>query len=84
MGETNCKRKYGWSRILEIFEESNNRLSSIRVMNFIIVLTVMINWTAANFSSGKLQPLDPSTLTLVLGSMGIKWGQKFAEKEREK
>jgi len=52
-------------------------------MNFIIVLTVMVNWTIANISSGTLQSLDPATLTLVLGSMGIKWGQKFAEKGAE-
>ena len=66
--------------MLEMLKESNGNMSSIRVIAFMIASAVVSVWSYTSIRSGVIQPMDLSTVTLVLGSLGAKVGQKFGEK----
>jgi len=63
--------------------EETGKPSLMRVANFIIICVTMINWSIACVFTKSLVALDSSTLTLVLGALGIKVGQDYVNGKKK-
>ena len=66
-------------KVSKFLTEDNGNPSLMRLSQFIITCVVMLNWTIACIFTKAMVPLEGTALTLVLGSLGIKAGQKFFE-----
>ena len=66
--------------MFDVFKENNGGVSSVRVIAFMIVTAVLFVWVSVSLKTWTIQPLDMNTVVMVLGSLGAKVGQKFAEK----
>lgn len=66
--------------MFDMFKENNGGVSSVRVIAFMIVAAVLFVWVSVSLKTWTIQPLDMNTVVMVLGSLGAKVGQKFAEK----
>ncbi len=69
----------------ELFGEGT-KTSMMRFLNFLITGVVMFNWSVINWTNAKnatgeveMTGLDPMSLTLVMGTLGMKLGQKAIE-----
>lgn len=62
-------------RILEIFQENSGDYSSTRVMTFLIVVSMIIDWQYAVWTVGAWHP-DWAIIGLVAGVLGAKVAQK--------
>jgi len=73
--------KKGW-RIYEFFQENNGMFSSSRLFSFLIVAAALVDWMHAVFATPAAK-WDPTvqTISLVIGVLGFKVTQKFAEKK---
>jgi len=67
----------------KIFSEDNGNLSSMRLIVFIIIVTVLFNWTYINIISKTLSPLNWADIMLVIGPLITKVYQKGKEKTSE-
>jgi len=63
----------------EIFSEDNGRLSAMRMFAGLIIFVVLVNWTMVCWRNGNLAPLDWGAVIVLLGALGGKIAQKFAE-----
>ena len=62
--------------IKEILSDNDGSLSTIRLVVLAIVAAVLGNWVYLTIHTGQQQTLDWSSITLVLGAMGVKVAQK--------
>jgi hypothetical protein len=71
-------------KILEFLQENNGRFSSARLFAFLVTITTIIDWLHAIFCTedGVWRP-EWSTIGMVLGVLGFKVVQKFAENKKE-
>ncbi len=67
----------------EFLQEENGNFSSSRLVMYIIVIAGIVDWIHAVFTTadGVWRP-EESTIMLILGAMGLKVGQKFAERKK--
>ena len=68
--------------LLGLFKEDNGNVSSMRVAMFIIVMCCMVDYMHAVFYTGGWKP-STEVITILLGSLGLKVGQKFAESKKD-
>lgn len=67
-------------KLLEFFQEANGSLSSVRLFNFAIIASAIIDWQRAVWTIGKWSP-DIQVVALVFGILGLKVWQKGAEEK---
>ena len=65
-------------KIMEFFQEENGSLSSVRLFNFAIIASAIIDWQRAVWTTGKWSP-DYQVIALVFGVLGLKVWQKHSE-----
>jgi len=66
---------------LQFLQEDNGRFSSSRLFSLVVVFGTMIDWMHAVFTVGIWTP-QWQTISMVLGVLGFKVVQKFAEKKK--
>ena len=66
--------------VAQMFQEDNGQFSAMRVLVFVIVGTVLFNWTYFNLKSGQLSGFDWADLMVVVGPLLAKAAQKKVEK----
>jgi hypothetical protein len=67
-------------KLLEFFQEDNGNLSSVRLFNFAIIASAIIDWQRAVWTMGKWSP-DIQVVALVFGILGLKVWQKGGEEK---
>lgn len=67
--------------LFNMFKEDNGNVSSMRITMFIITLCCMVDYMFSTFTKGQWKP-SPEIITILLGSLGLKMGQKFAESKK--
>lgn len=70
-------------KLLEFFQEANGALSSVRLFNFAIIASAIVDWQRAVWTVGKWSP-DYQVVGLVFGVLGLKVWQKFGEIKTDK
>ena len=65
--------------IEKIFTEDNGNPSTMRVLVFIVVCTVLFNWTYYNITTGTLTSFEMNELGALLGPFFFKAYQKGKE-----
>lgn len=68
----------------QIFTEDNGNASAMRVIVFMIVSTVLFNWTYFNITTGTLTGFELQELGALLGPLAFKTWQKGKETEMVK
>lgn len=68
------------SWINRLFSDENGAPSSTRVMNFIVIIVVMGNWTYCNITNGVFNPLDLGSVSAICGGFAFQSCNKFAER----
>ena len=64
--------------IKKLFEETNGEPSSVRVMSFAVIITFLFDWIHTILAGKQFTP-DWSIVGIVVGVLGVKSIQKFAE-----
>jgi hypothetical protein len=64
--------------IKKLFEETNGEPSSIRVMSFSVIATFLYDWIHTILANKPFTP-DWAIVGIVIGILGVKSVQKFAE-----
>jgi len=68
-------------KLLELFEEDNRRLSSIRFLNFAIVGAFIVEWMHFTFTHDVIYTPSWETVVLIGGILGLKVLQKGKESD---
>jgi len=68
------------NNIREIFSDDGGNMSSMRLLVFLVVGTLLFNWTWINITTGTIVSFDWADMGLILGSLFIKGYQKGKEK----
>ena len=63
----------------DFFKEANGQYSCMRLISFIVIVTVLLNWTIMNFKSGQLISFDWQELMLIITPFVGKTVSKFGE-----
>jgi hypothetical protein len=62
-----------------LFQDNSGGYSMMRVCFFIVVLTILGNWTYVNIHKKELQPLPDGSVALIAAVAGAKAIQRFGE-----
>jgi hypothetical protein len=68
------------SLLQQLFQESNGQYSSVRVQAWIVILCFCVDWIGHIIRNESFTP-DLSIVGIVLGVLGLKVTQKFAEEK---
>jgi hypothetical protein len=69
--------------IKKILSDNCGNLSSMRVINMLIAIVILFNWTYINMKTGVLTPFDTNTVILILGGIAGKTFQKSIEEKND-
>ena len=67
-------------KLLQFLQEDNGQFSSARLLAFLSVLSFIIDWHKHTWSGIEFRP-DFSLVGFILGIVGVKVVQKFAEQK---
>lgn len=67
------------NRLFEFLEENNGGISFMRVASFGIIGVTLFVWAYTSVKTMTIQKIDIEQLMLILGSLGLKLGQKVVE-----
>ncbi len=67
-------------KLLEFFEEDNGHLSSVRLFNFLIIATFVMDWQKDIWSNTPFNPTWEQ-IAIVAGVLGLKVWQKMTEEK---
>lgn len=67
------------SGLLAIFQDANGNNSSMRILVFIVVITILINWTIVNIQTGTMTAMPWEQVVAIVGSLFAKGYQKANE-----
>lgn len=67
------------SGFLTIFQDDKGNNSSMRILVFIVVITILINWTIVNIQTGTITAMPWEQVATIVGSLFAKGYQKANE-----
>ena len=67
---------------LQMFDDPDGKLSSIRVLTFMVVLIVMLVWAYISMKAGAMVMIDPGLIGVIGTLVGGKTVQSFAENRK--
>lgn len=67
--------------IKQLLSDGTGSLSTMRVCVMLVVAAVLFNWCYLTIKNGVAQPLDWTTVTMVVGALGFKSVQSAFEKD---
>ncbi len=63
----------------QILRDAHGQASTIRVLSFIVVLTIMFTWAIVCISNSKIEPIGYDNAIIVTAVMGAKVTQRKQE-----
>lgn len=66
-------------QILKFFQDNCGNNSAMRLFVFMILITVLFNWTFVNIKTGQINPLSWQEIAMVVGGLLAKAKQKERE-----
>jgi len=70
-------------KLYTVFEDNVGGYSMMRVCLFIVIITVLANWSYVTYHKKELQPLPDGSVALIAAVAGAKAIQRFGEKSIE-
>ena len=66
-------------QILKFFQDNCGNNRTMRLFVFMILITVLFNWTFVNIKTGQINPLSWQEIAMVVGGLLAKAKQKERE-----